>query len=71
MNAKQEAIAKVYNGIPVSCTKEQYHTDVRSTLQEAAGRWIDAGQDARAIIALEEVKRLDELYDFPVLKAVK
>lgn len=61
MNPKQEAIANVYNGKTVSCTKEQY-PEIRTALQEAAGRWIDAGQDIRAVIALEEVKRLDELY---------
>lgn len=67
MTPKQEAIANVYNGKPVSCTKEQY-PEIRSSLQESAGRWIDAGQDIRAVIALEEVKRLDELHGFSILK---
>ena len=61
MTPKQEAIANVYKGKPVSCTKEQY-PEVRSALQESAGRWIDAGQDIRAVIALEEVKRLDKIH---------
>ena len=63
MNPKQQAIADVYNGKLVSCTKEQY-PEIRSAIQESAGRWIDAGQDIRAVIALEEIKRLDELHSF-------
>ena len=62
MTTKQQAIADVYEGKPVSCTKEEYSNEIRSALQDAAGRWIGAGQDARAIIALEEVKRLDRLH---------
>ena len=67
MTPKQEAIANVYNGKPVSCTKEQY-PEIRAVLHEYAGRWIDAGQDIRSVIALEEIKRLDELHGFQALK---
>lgn len=63
MTPKQKAISDVYNGESVGCTKEQY-PEIRTALQEAAGRWIDAGQDTRAIIALEEVKRLDKIHKF-------
>lgn len=63
MTPKQKAIANVYEGKSVSCTKEQYHSEIRLALHEAAGRWIDAGQDTRAVIALEEIKRLDELFE--------
>lgn len=67
LGVKQKAVSDVYNGKPVCCTKEEYHTEIRSVLQETAGRWIDAGQDIRAVIALNEVKRLDELYGFQAL----
>lgn len=62
MTPKQQAIADIYEGKQVRCTKKQYHTEVRLALHDAAGRWIDAAQDIRAIMALEEIKRLDELY---------
>lgn len=59
---KQEAVAAVYEGKLVECTKEEYESEIRSTLQDCAGRWIDTGQNLRAIIALNEVKRLDEKF---------
>lgn len=64
MTPKQKAIADVYEGRLVRCAKEEY-PEIRSALQEAAGRWIDAGQTPRAVIALEEVKRLDAIHGNP------
>jgi len=59
---KQEAISAVYEGKIVSCTKEEYELEIRDTLQDYAGRWIDTGQGSRAIIAQMEVKRLDAIF---------
>lgn len=59
---KQEVVAAVYEGKLVTCTQQEYESEIRSTLQECAGRWIDAGQTPRAIIALNEVQRLDSLF---------
>ena len=64
MTPKQQAISDVYEGKQVQCTSEEYQHGLRSALQEAAGKWIDKGQDIRAILALEEVKRLDKLHNF-------
>lgn len=60
----QQAIADIYNGKLVSCTKQEYHglNGIRLALQDAAATWIDTNQDIRAVMALNEVKRLDELY---------
>jgi len=55
----QEAIAAVYQGHMFDCTFEGYKADVRTALQNQAGKWIDDGDNVRAMIALEEVKRLD------------
>lgn len=58
------AISNVKQGKFVDCTKEQYEVEVRSALQDQAGKWIDEGQDPYAILALEEVKRLDKVHRF-------
>ena len=60
---KEEAMQAVYQGKMVQCTKENY-PEIRSTLQDYAGRCVDEGDGLRAMIALEEVKRLDKLHDF-------
>lgn len=60
----QQAIANIYNGKLVSCTKQEYHSinGIRLALQDAAAIWIDTEQDIRAVMALNEVGRLDNLY---------
>lgn len=60
---RTEAIDAVYNGRLVECTKEEY-PEIRRALQDQAGKWIDDGQGVRAVIALQEVQRLDTLHDF-------
>jgi hypothetical protein len=57
-----EAVTTVYCGGLVRCTAEEYHSAVRSALQDAAGRWVEQGQDLRAQIALVEVQRLDRMH---------
>ncbi len=59
---KNEAIAAIYQGSLVDCTRDEYHSEVRNAIQDQAGKWIDGGDGLRAMIALEEVKRLDNLY---------
>lgn len=61
---KNEAIDNLYNGQLVQCTKEEYRAEIRLALQDYAAKQIDNHQDMRAIIALEEVKRLDTLFNF-------
>jgi hypothetical protein len=60
---RTEAIDAVHNGNLVQCTKEEY-PEIRRALQDQAGKWIDGGQGVRAMIALQEVQRLDKLHDF-------
>ena len=57
----EEKLRLLYQGNPIQCTKEEYNDGLRSAIQDFAGKMIDDGQDIRAIIALEEVKRLDAL----------
>lgn len=59
---KEEAINAVYNGRLVNCTKEEYHSEIRHALQDQAGKWIDQKQDSRAVMALEQIRRLDLMY---------
>lgn len=60
---ERKAIAAVYRGQLVECSKDEYPL-VRSALQDQAGRWIDGGDPMRAQIALREVARLDTKFDF-------
>lgn len=61
MNA-QESIAAIERGNLVDCTSEDYHAGIRTAIQDQAGKWIDQKEILRAMIALEEVKRLDKKY---------
>lgn len=63
---KDEAINAIYTGKLVNCTKEEY-PEIRTGLQEKAGKMIDFGDGLRGMMMLEEVKRLDKLYQ-PGLK---
>ncbi len=58
----REAIEAVYRGCLVECTSADYHGRIRAVLQDQAGKWIDGGDHIRAQVALNEVKRLDELH---------
>ena len=58
----QEAINAVYQGSLVDCTAEEYHSRIRTAIQDQAGKWIDNNDHVRAMIALQEVKRLDAKY---------
>lgn len=51
----QEAVASVYQGIPIDCTEEEWPPILRA-LQDAAARWIDEGDSVRAGIALSEAR---------------
>jgi hypothetical protein len=64
MDKRIEALG--YQGTPIECSKEEYSV-IRSELQRAAGQWIDQGQVVRAIIALDEVKRLDDLFTWRII----
>jgi hypothetical protein len=58
-----EAIDAIHNGRLVECTKDEYNAGLRTVIQDQAGKWIETGQSLRAIIALEEVKRLDKIHN--------
>ena len=58
----KQAIEAVSRGNLVKCSKEDYHSEVRTALQKYASEMIDDGQDIYAQIALNEVKRLDKIY---------
>jgi hypothetical protein len=59
---KDEAKDAIYNGNLVKCTKEDYENGLRTDIQNIAGKWIEQGQHIKAMIALNEVKRLDALH---------
>ncbi len=61
----QEAVKAISKASLVDCTKEEY-PEVRKALQEYASKQIDNGQDIYAMIALEEVKRLDAYFDYHI-----
>ena len=58
-----EAIAAIYKGARVECTESEYYNGLRTDIQDQAGKWIDGGDGLRAMIALEEIKRLDKKFD--------
>jgi len=61
---KEEAIQLIYNGQSIKCSADEYKNEIRFALQEFAGKMIDRKQDIRAIIVLEEVRRLDEKFNY-------
>lgn len=62
MNAEQ-AVAATYQGNLVKCTPDDYPA-IRTALQDHAGKMIDTGDGLRAMIALEEIRRLDKIHNF-------
>lgn len=61
LDAERRALAAVQQGQHVDCTADQYAMRVRNALQSYAGEMVDSGQNVRAVVALEEVRRLDKL----------
>lgn len=57
-----QAIDKVYNGGTIKCTSSEY-PDIRNALQEKSCKLIDSGDSLRAMMMLNEVKRLDKLFN--------
>lgn len=57
-----EALSSIEKGDLVKCSKEEYYSSVRSAILKQAGNWVDQKDTTRAVIALNEVKRLDSLY---------
>lgn len=55
------ALGRIMEGKRVEVSKE-FWPKVRTEIQIQAGKWIDDKQDVYAMIALEEVKRLDALF---------
>lgn len=62
-----DAIAAIEQGKLVVCDDYEYEYEVRDALQQAAGDWIDSGDDELAQVALNEVRRLDELHQYAEL----
>lgn len=57
---KLEVRQAIMSGTPLSDVPEDEYLLVRGWLQDIAGESIDNGQDIYAVIALSEVKKLDE-----------
>jgi hypothetical protein len=55
-------IQRLYDGVPITCTAEEWLGGLRSEVHKFAGKMVDHGQDVRAQIALEEVRRLDAIH---------
>ena len=60
-----QAIDAVSKGHLVKCTKEEY-PEIRKALHEYSGKLIEGKQDIYAQIALSEVRRLDDFFDFVI-----
>ena len=50
------------SGNPVNCTKDEYVKTIRNEILSQAGKYLDAKDDTRAIICLNEIKRLDKMF---------
>jgi hypothetical protein len=59
---ERKALAAVQRGQPVECTADQYFMRIRSVLQSYAGQMVDSGQNVYAVVALEQVRRLDTVF---------
>jgi hypothetical protein len=62
MNEQIERL--IYQGHPLRCEAEDYWNHLRDEMQTVAGQMIDTKQDIRAIILLNEIKRLDTKFPF-------
>jgi len=59
----KEAIAAISQVSLVECTKGEY-PEIRKALHEYAGEQVDNKQDIYAQIALNEIRRLDNYFNF-------
>ena len=57
----EEAVKTIKLAGIIECTKEQF-PEIKAALQKYAAQQIDFGQDIYAIIALNEIKRLGDLF---------
>lgn len=60
---KQKIKSLIEQGNLVECTEEDYKDHARGYLLDLAGEFADQNQGIKGIIALEEVKRLDDLFN--------
>ena len=60
---KEQALSAIHNGQLAQCSKEDY-PEIRNALQGKAGEMVDSGDGLRAMMMLNEVKRLDNLHSF-------
>ena len=60
----QQIKDQIRDGKLIQCTSEEYSFEVRTMIQTAAAAFIDEGQDIRAAIAFEEIKRLDIKFNY-------
>jgi len=49
-------------GLSVEISRESYLAGVRDTMQTYAGELVDSGSSARAVVVLQEIKRLDTIH---------
>ncbi|MEO9145110.1 MAG: phage terminase large subunit [Ginsengibacter sp.] len=57
-----QCLGAIETGKLVKVLQKHYTEFVRDSILEQAGKWVDAGDGARAGIALHEIKRLDLLF---------
>jgi predicted phage terminase large subunit-like protein len=62
--AAYAAVAAVERGELVECDATQYRKVVRIALHVQAGQWIEDGDSVRAMIALDQIRRLDAKHGF-------
>lgn len=53
-----------HRGLIILCDEAEYRGGLRGKIQDAAAKWLDHGEPMRAQIALSEVKRLDERFNY-------
>lgn len=62
---KVQAISDLRQGRIVECSFKEYHEEIRTGLQDFAAKMIDHNQTVYAMIALNEVMRLDTKFAPP------
>lgn len=58
---EQEAMQSIHQGKLIECGKAEWPS-LRPAIQKYAAKCIDSGDAVRAMIALQEVKRLDAVH---------
>lgn len=56
---------KLYASEQIDCTKNEYHRDIRSTIDLYIVRQRDLGNEDRAAFAQAELDRLDAIHGLP------